>query len=109
MRSIQVPPAGRFAPWTVATDGSLRDGTAAWALVTGAGWTDTDSLHDGASSSTAEFTAYCHALAIYPDDTEVTLITDSVSTGAFLQEIAEAVRPGPLGRRLQQDGRRPAD
>ncbi len=109
MRSIQLPAGELFSPWTVATDGSLRNGVAGWAFVTGTGWTDWDSTHAGASSSTAEFTAYCHALAIYPDGSEVTLITDSASTGTLLQEIAEAARPGRLGRHLQQPRHRPAD
>ena len=108
-RSIPVPAGEGFSPWTVATDGSLRGGRAAWAFVTGSGWADSDVLHEGASSSSAEFTAYCHALAIYPSGTEVTLVTDSVSTGMLLQEITEAGRPGELGARLQQPGRAAAD
>lgn len=78
----------RDDPFTVASDGSFRDGKAAWAFVTGAGWADWD-VTDVTNSGAAEFAAYCHALALFPDGAAVRLLTDSLPAGRVLQRIAE--------------------
>jgi ribonuclease HI len=99
--------AGPQCPWIVASDGSVRAGRATWAFVTGAGWADWGVLPAEATSTSAEFTAYCHALAIYPDDAAVTLVTDSEPTARMLLMMAESkCPPGWLGGHLQQPDRR---
>jgi ribonuclease HI len=83
------------------------ESVAAWAFVTGTGWADWDKLPAETTSSTAEFTAYCHGLAIYPDGTAVTLIADSKATAALLRKMAHSPRPpGLLGGKLQDPERR---
>jgi len=88
-------PAGQGASsaWTVATDGSSspRDG-GAWAVVTGAGWADWGTLPPGTTSAQAEFSAYCRALAPYPDGAAVTLVTDASGPAQTLSMIAAADR-----------------
>ncbi len=73
-------------PYLVACDGSSRDGNSAWAFVTGPGWTSSGKT--AGSSVAAEFAAYQHALACYPDGATVRVLTDSLSAGRILEEMA---------------------
>lgn len=92
-------------PYLVACDGSSRDGNSAWAFVTGVGWTSSGKT--AGSSLAAEFAAYQHALARYPDGATVRVLTDSLSAGRILEEMAGNPRAGAtIGAGIQK---RPRD
>ena len=82
-----VDPGGSHDPYTVATDGSAVGDRAGYGFVTGAGWCGSGAV--AGTINVAEFSAYAEALALYPDGSVVTVVTDSVAAGQVLQEIAE--------------------
>lgn len=95
MTAVEIPEGDNLSGWTVATDASVRDGQGAWAFVTGAGWADADTLPALTTPTFAEFSAYCRALALFPEGAAVTLITDNQGTAGRLREIITA--PSPAG------------
>jgi hypothetical protein len=84
--------------FTIATDASLNPatGAAAWAYVTDAGWCRSGRLASPriTDSQGAELVAVYHALYLYPDGSDVTLLLDNRQVGLVVQSLAEAVASG---------------